>query len=392
MKKIIMLIICLIIVSIYYLPSSAFIDLQDGDLVQNPDAAGMDKFDIYIIKMINGKKFKRLILSPHVFESYGHFDKNKNGTPWDDIIKIDQATMDQYKLSDLVRKAGDSRVYRLTALRGSDNGEKTWINIDYEQFIFLGNDPDSIYEINTKDNDAYSSGAEPKDTGPALSSGLGGGTTWISTYCKAFSEELSSQDSTNWTVYDNEFGYYLKYPNDKYKFRKEFASAFKIQEDRFVQDEAIFNTVDYKLPSWWPSDLNNDVCTYQSPVVYIRMYYNLAGKSLAQLAQELEYCRTDANYSIDSIQAIKCSKICQYYFDSKYASWISGEARTWLDQRKQKEGRFIKCTEDVTDQILFTKDNYRYEILITSFADDGSQRQIIDEMLKTFKFGDPLTK
>ncbi|MFH1612070.1 MAG: hypothetical protein ABH887_02275, partial [bacterium] len=46
--------------------------IVDGDLIRNPNAEGMASFDIYIAKTVGEKNFKRLILSPHVFESYGH--------------------------------------------------------------------------------------------------------------------------------------------------------------------------------------------------------------------------------------------------------------------------------------------------------------------------------
>ncbi|MFH1226145.1 MAG: hypothetical protein V1684_02600 [bacterium] len=132
----------------------------DGDLVRNPSAEGMAQFDIYIVKLINGKTFKRLILSPHVFESYQHFDKNGNGTPWDDVLTVDQATMDSYTTSELVRAVGDPKVYRLGDGVGSDTGTKQWLNMTAEQFVADGYDWDSIYNINTVDRDAYAAGSD----------------------------------------------------------------------------------------------------------------------------------------------------------------------------------------------------------------------------------------
>lgn len=130
----------------------------DGDLIRNPNADGMAQFDIYIVKMINGKSFKRLIISPHVFESYEHFDKNGNGNPWDDVKDISQSTMSEYTASNLVRAVGDTRVYKLSASEGSDTGIKQWLDMTAEQFL-AGYDADSIYEINIVDRDVYTLGA-----------------------------------------------------------------------------------------------------------------------------------------------------------------------------------------------------------------------------------------
>ena len=131
----------------------------DGDLIRNLNADGMAQFDIYIVKMINGKSFKRLILSPHVFESYEHFDKNGNGNPWDDVKNVSASTMNQYTISDLVRAANDAKVYRLLAGEGADTGLKQWFNMTAEQFL-ASYDADSIYEINAVDRDAYVLGAD----------------------------------------------------------------------------------------------------------------------------------------------------------------------------------------------------------------------------------------
>ncbi|MBU2639422.1 MAG: hypothetical protein ABII95_02415 [Patescibacteria group bacterium] len=133
-------------------------EVVEGDLIRNPNAEGMAQFDIYIVKLINGKKFKRLILSPHVFESYEHFDKNGNGSPWDDVLDVNQLTMDEYTDSDLIRVVGGTKVYQL--IPSGDTGVKQWLNITGEQFISQGYDGDSIYEINATDRDAYTTGAD----------------------------------------------------------------------------------------------------------------------------------------------------------------------------------------------------------------------------------------
>jgi len=117
----------------------------------------MVQFDIYIVKLVGAKKFKRLILSPHVFESYEHFDKNSNGSPWDDVKDVTQVVMDEYTTSDLVRAVGDAKVYQLIAT--GDTGTKQWLNMTAAQFN-AGYDSDSIYEINATDRNAYTTGED----------------------------------------------------------------------------------------------------------------------------------------------------------------------------------------------------------------------------------------
>jgi len=120
--------------------------LNDGDLIRNPNIEDLTKFDIYIVKIVGDKKFKRLILSPHVFESYEHLN-------WEDVKDVNQTTMDAYTVSNLIRAVGDDRVYKL--FPSGDIGTKQWLNISAEEFVNQGYDSNSIYEINSIDRDAY---------------------------------------------------------------------------------------------------------------------------------------------------------------------------------------------------------------------------------------------
>jgi hypothetical protein len=94
--------------------------------------------DVYIVKYVGTKRFKRLILSPSVFHSYGHLK-------WEDVIAVDQATLDSYVTSSYVRVAGDSRTWYLQPL--GDTGRKSVAG--------YGFDSDSVYEINAVDRDSY---------------------------------------------------------------------------------------------------------------------------------------------------------------------------------------------------------------------------------------------
>jgi hypothetical protein len=91
-----------------------------------------------------------LILSPHVFASYGHLR-------WDRVKEVEPEVLAQYTTSDLVRAAGDTKVYRL--FPSGDAGTKRWIPT---ADIFIANsfDWDAVYEINTADRDAYLAGAD----------------------------------------------------------------------------------------------------------------------------------------------------------------------------------------------------------------------------------------
>lgn len=97
-------------------------------------------FDVYIVKYKNGKKFKRLILSPSVFKSYGHLK-------WEDIIDVDQTILDAYVTSEYVFVAGDNKVWKLES--AGDTGKKIDVSAASNY------DGDSVYEINATDRDSY---------------------------------------------------------------------------------------------------------------------------------------------------------------------------------------------------------------------------------------------
>jgi hypothetical protein len=109
--------------------------LSDGDIVRTADS-----FDVYIIKLKNGKKYRRLILSPRVFSSYGHLH-------WENLKLISREQMDEYVLSDLVQVRGDVYIYRL--FPSGDAGARIILDTSHDY------DPDSIYEINSVDRDSY---------------------------------------------------------------------------------------------------------------------------------------------------------------------------------------------------------------------------------------------
>lgn len=105
-------------------------------------------FDVYIVKYVGNKKFKRLILNPSVFNSYKHLK-------WADVLNVDQSVIDSFVTSDLVRVVGNAKVYKLTP--SGDKGTKQWIKTE-NAFHNRGFDWDAIYEINSTDRDSYTTG------------------------------------------------------------------------------------------------------------------------------------------------------------------------------------------------------------------------------------------
>ena len=139
------------LVGTIFVPFTAKAAIVDGDIV-SPDAAFVDAdgntyypYDVFIVKIVGSKTFKRLILNPQVFESYGHLK-------WSNIKKISAATVKGYTTSALVRAVNDPKVYVLAP--NGDMGTKQWVD-DIACFNSKGYDWDSVYEINAVDRDNY---------------------------------------------------------------------------------------------------------------------------------------------------------------------------------------------------------------------------------------------
>lgn len=130
-------------------------------IVDGATITGPDGIDVWIVKLINGKMFKRLVLNPQVFNSYQHLS-------WNNIVHVSQAVLDSYKTSDAVRVDGDTKVWRL--IPNGDTGEKRWITT---ADIFLGSsyDWDQIYTINSVDGGNYVAGADMTVAVPGLGTG-----------------------------------------------------------------------------------------------------------------------------------------------------------------------------------------------------------------------------
>jgi hypothetical protein len=138
MKKLLLalafLLVCPVFASASALPMPAP-TIPEGAIVKT-----VDSFDVYIVKYNAGKRYKRLILNPLVFQSYGHLE-------WENLLIISNSVMDSYVTSDLVRVDGTTDIYQLVP--EGDNGGK------YLLTSTVGYDLDSVYTINGVDFGNY---------------------------------------------------------------------------------------------------------------------------------------------------------------------------------------------------------------------------------------------
>jgi len=158
MKK--LLSISLGITTILWLVGTAYVPIAkaavvEGDIV-SPDAAFVDAdgntyypYDVFIVKFVGTKTFKRLVLNPQVFDSYGHLK-------WSNIKRISAATVAGYTTASLVRAIDDTKVYKLAP--NGDVGTKQWVET-LACFTSKAYDWDSVYIINSTDRDNYTTGA-----------------------------------------------------------------------------------------------------------------------------------------------------------------------------------------------------------------------------------------
>lgn len=121
--------------------------IKDGDLM-----TGSDGINVYIAKIVGPKKFKRLILSPSVFNSYGHLK-------WENIKKVTDDVLNAFKTSVFVREDGKAPVYILQPNLQGDNGVKRWVTTA-DVFTGAGFDWDAVYIVNSVDIKSYDTGAD----------------------------------------------------------------------------------------------------------------------------------------------------------------------------------------------------------------------------------------
>jgi len=115
-------------------PASAS-TIAEGAIVKTADNP-----DVYIIKYNAGNQYKRLVLNPQVFQSYGHLK-------WENLLTVSQSELDSFVNSDLVRVDGYADIYQLVS--EGDVGGK------YQITSTVGYDLNSVYTINSVDVGNY---------------------------------------------------------------------------------------------------------------------------------------------------------------------------------------------------------------------------------------------
>jgi len=128
------------------IPVAQAATIVDGDVIRNPSAAGDAQFDVYIVKLMGANKYKRLVLNPQVFASYGHLK-------WENVKLVTSEEMNQYKTSAMVRVETDPKVYALAP--NGDVGSKSWLNVAAETYVAAGGAWDQVYTINAIDGANY---------------------------------------------------------------------------------------------------------------------------------------------------------------------------------------------------------------------------------------------
>ena len=126
------------------------IDYADGALLR---AIGDPK--VYVIKNPSagsGQAYKRWIPTAEIFEQYGHLR-------WQDIIDVEQAVLDNYEESRLIKFIGDYKVYELN----STHTQKQWLNITPAAFDASNRSWNAVFEVNEKEYNYYSTGS-PKNS------------------------------------------------------------------------------------------------------------------------------------------------------------------------------------------------------------------------------------
>ncbi len=128
--------------------------VQDGDIIQCKGSH--DPFAVYIVKIANGKRYIRHIVSLEIFNFYSHLK-------WENLIQVDD--LKEYTLSGWVRvntgangnPGPHDKVWEV-------NGDQTRHHIDMtaEEFLLHGGSEDAIYPINQGELNLYKMGPAVK--------------------------------------------------------------------------------------------------------------------------------------------------------------------------------------------------------------------------------------
>lgn len=129
-------------------------NILDGDIIQCKTSANPNA--VYIVKIVNGKKYIRHIVSLQIFNHYKHLK-------WENLIQVQ--SLDGFSLSGWVRvntgangtPGANDRVFEI-------NGDQTrhWIDMTAAEFLLHGGSDEGIYSINIGELNLYKEGPAVK--------------------------------------------------------------------------------------------------------------------------------------------------------------------------------------------------------------------------------------
>lgn len=126
-----------------------YLGLREGDIV---GSTNLSDPDIYIV---NEYGFKRLFLSPTIFDFYGHLR-------FPNVKRIDDAVLEKIPTSGLFRncETGDHKIYALE-VSGEDAAILRWVNISGENAFASDHDFfQKVFCVNSREFSWYSKGQE----------------------------------------------------------------------------------------------------------------------------------------------------------------------------------------------------------------------------------------
>lgn len=101
-------------------------------------ATHRDTNDVYLIKQQNGQLFKRLILNPEIFDSYGF--------NWDSVRVIEAESLISIASISVVMDQ-DMNLYYLYSTKDADTGVKQLITFTVDELVACGFDRDVIFFV-----------------------------------------------------------------------------------------------------------------------------------------------------------------------------------------------------------------------------------------------------
>lgn len=126
----------------------------DGDIIQCKTSANPNA--VYIVKIVNGKKYIRHIVSLQIFNSYRHLK-------WDNLIQVQ--SLDGFSLSGWARvttgangaPGQQDRVFEINA-----DQTKHWIDMTAAEFLQHGGSDEAIFNVNPSEMALYKEGPAVK--------------------------------------------------------------------------------------------------------------------------------------------------------------------------------------------------------------------------------------